>query len=142
MNDELWFYYTGVDGYHDAQGRAAALGLAKLRVDGFVSIDAFENTHRGKNYPPTLLTKPLYSQGNRLEVNVDASRGFIEAELLNVDGYPIEGFSNEDCDIFKGDSLAHTFTWNGRSDIGDQIPVRIRFTMNNAKLYALQIPEG
>ena len=142
LNDELWFYYTGVAGLHDTQGKAMGLGLAKLRVDGFASIDAFENTHRTKNYPPTLLTKPLYSHGNRLEVNVDASKGFIEAELLSVDGYPIEGYSNEDCDTFKGDSLAHTFMWNGKSDIGAHLPVRVRFTMNNSKLYALQIPKG
>ncbi len=142
LNDELWFYYTGVAGLHDAQGKSVGLGLAKLRVDGFASIDAFENTHRTKNYPPTLLTKPLYSHGNRLEVNVDASKGFIEAELLNVDGFPIEGYSNDECDTFKGDSLAHTFTWKGRSDIGGHLPVRVRFTMNNSKLYALQIPKG
>ena len=142
MNDELWFYYTGVDGLHDARGKAAGLGLAKLRLDGFVSIDAFENKHRTKNYPPTLLTKPLYSPGNRLVVNADASKGFIEAELLNVDGYPVEGYSSEDCDTFRGDSLAHTFTWRGNSDIGAHLPVRVRFTMNNAKLYALRIPKA
>ena len=150
VNDELWVYYTGVDGLHDDQGKSTCLGLAKLRLDGFASIDAYPNEHKkkrvmeqpGKNYPPTLLTKPLYSPGNRLVVNVDASKGFIEAELLDVDGYVIEGFSREACDTFKGDSLAHTFTWKGNPDIGGRLPARVRFTLNNTKLYALQIPKA
>jgi len=141
VHDELWIYYTGVNGLHDAQGKSARLGLAKLRLDGFVSLDAFENKHRTKNYPPTLMTKPLYSPGNRLVVNVDASRGFIEAELLNVDGHVIDGYSREDCDTFSGDSLAHTLSWKGNSDIRACIPFRIRFTMDNAKLYSLQSPK-
>ena len=151
VNDELWFYYRGTDALHDAfEKENRYVGLAKLRLDGFVSIDAYPNEHKkrraiqqpGKNYPPTLLTKPLHSSGDRLVVNVDASEGFIEAELLDVNGYVIDGFSVEDCDTFEGDSLTHTFSWKGRSDIGEQLPVRVRFTMNNAKLYALQIAEG
>ncbi len=143
VGDEHWVYYTGTDNRHDAGGNTK-LGLAKLRLDGFVSIDAIDNSHRStkNNYPPTLLTKPLQSPGNRLVVNAVASGGYIDAELLTSDGYVVDGFSREDCDTFKGDSLAHTFTWKGNSDIGGCIPVRIRFYMDNAKLYALQISKA
>ena len=141
VGDELRFYYSGRDGLHDQQGKNTGIGIATLRLDGFVSMDTFENKHRTKNYPPTLMTRPLYSPGNRLVVNADARDGFIDAELLDVDGYPIEGYSSEDCDTFEGDSLAHTFTWNGNADIGGHLPARIRFTLNNTKLYALRIPK-
>ena len=142
VGDELRFYYSGRDGLHDQQGKNTGIGIATLRLDGFVSMDTFENKHRTKNYPPMLMTKPLFSPGNRLVVNVDARDGFIDAELLDVDGYPIEGYSSEDCDTFKGDSLAHTFTWKGNPDIGGRLPARVRFTLNNTKLYALQIPKA
>ncbi len=146
VGDELWIYYTGTNGPHDAQGKETQVGLAKLRLDGFVSIDAFDNDHKNKaaekNYPPTLLTRPLYSTGNRLVVNaaVQGEGGFVEAELLTLDGYVIEGFGRQDCDSFSGDSLAHTFSWQGREDIGSHLPVRVRFYMDKAKLYALQMP--
>ena len=144
VGDELWFYYTGVAGLHDGGNGGAGLGLAKLRPDGFVSIDAIDNAHRsaGRNYPPTLMTRPLKSPGNRLVVNAVASGGYLDAELLTTDGQVIDGYSRADCDTFKGDSLAHTFTWKGNADIGGCIPVRVRFYMDNAKLFALQIPEG
>ena len=134
VGNELWVYYSGTDPEQET-----AVGLAKLRLDGFVSIDAFDRT--AKNRAPTLMTKPLYSPGNRLVVNADASEGFIDAELLNVDGYVIDGFSREDCDTFQGDSPEHTFSWKGNPDIGGCMPARIRFTMKSAKLYALQIPK-
>ena len=135
VGDELWIFYTGVDDQN------AALGLAKLRVDGFASIDACPNDRPEKNNPPTLMTKPLYSSGNRLVVNVEASKGSIEAELLNTEGFVMEGYSRIDCDLFMGDSLAHTFTWKGNANIGGYLPLRIRFYMQNSRLYSLQIPE-
>ncbi len=135
VGDELWVYYSG------SNHEDTAVGLAKLRLDGFVSIDAPPNTRHPKSSPATLMTKPLYSPGNRLVINAEAPEGSIEAELLSVDGVVIDGYSREDCDSFRGDSPAHTVTWKGRGDIGEGIPVRIRFYMEKAKLYALQIPK-
>jgi hypothetical protein len=135
VGDKLWLYYTGTD-----KAARPGIGLGKIRVDGLVSIDAPPNDRSPKNNPPTLTTKALYSPGNRLVVNVDASAGHIEAELIDVDGFAIAGYSRKDCERFTEDSLAHTFTWNGNADIGECIPVRIRFYMEKTKLYALQIP--
>ncbi len=36
--DELWFYYGGTDKVHDEPRTKAAIGLAKLRLDGFCSM--------------------------------------------------------------------------------------------------------
>jgi hypothetical protein len=73
-------------------------------------------------------------------VNVESSGGSLEAELISVDGHVVKGHSRKDCDSFSGDSLAHTFTWKGNADIGNLLPVRIRFYLEKTKLYALQIP--
>lgn len=78
---------------------------------------------------------------NRLVVNAKTAKKHIEAELLNVDGYVIEGYSREDCDPFADGSLTLTFTWRGKPEISGCLPVRIRFYTEHAKLYALQIPE-
>ena len=143
MNDEIWIYYSGWDGPHGSLKRRGAIGLAKLRIDGFVSMDAaeMEEYYKPHGYQVSLLTKPLYSPGNRLVVNVDASEGYIEAELLDLDGNVIKGYSREDCDTFRGDSVNHVFTWNGNPDISGKLPARIRFYMKKARLYALQIPK-
>ena len=137
VGDEIRIYYTGVD----HQGNTA-LGLATLRLDGFVSIDSPPNDRHPKNNPATLMTKPLYSPGNRLVVNAETYEGQIETELVNMDGFVIDGYSREDCDPFRGDSPAHTFTWKGNADIGQCLPARIRFYMEKAKLYALQVPKA
>ena len=84
----------------------------------------------------------LFSPGNRLTVNAYAADGSIGAELISVDGHVIPGYSAEDCDTFTGDSLSHTFTWNGNPDVGRCLPARIRFYLERARLYALQLPRA
>jgi hypothetical protein len=137
VGDELRVYYTGVDTEENT-----AVGLATLRLDGFASIESPANDRHPKNNPPTLTTKPLFSPGNRLTVNAYAAGGSIGAELISVDGHVIPGYSAQECDTFTGDSLAHTFTWNGNPDVGACLPARIRFYLERARLYALQLPRA
>ena len=125
------------------------IGVATLRLDGFVSLEAPKQrlnaamgmTGRtdafGSVPEATLLTKPLWSKGNRLIVNAEAA-GHITAELTEPDGRVITGFGHRDCDTFTGDSLRHTFSWRGRTDIGSLFPLRVRFRMIDARLYSLQ----
>jgi hypothetical protein len=42
VGDELWLYYSGYDEAHDLLPYQSAIGLAKMRKDGFVSLDADE----------------------------------------------------------------------------------------------------
>jgi hypothetical protein len=53
-----------------------------------------------------LLTKPLWSPGNRLVINTVA-KGHLNAELLDLDGRTIQGFGRRHCDPFTGDHAAH-----------------------------------
>ena len=135
-NDEMFIYYAGsnvpmgsnVPGHpladvinteRDGQWMAHAIGLAKMRLDGFVSMDAYQDGG-------TLTTKPLAFDGQRLEINVRAPErpfgaernppstyGRFSVEILDDAGRPIEPYSADRCDAFTGDELRHTVTWNG-----------------------------
>ena len=53
---------------------------------------------------------------------------------------PIEGRTFQDCDPISGDHLNQTVTWKGESDLSSWAgrPVRVRFQMRRARLYAMQ----
>ena len=109
------------------------MGLATLRLDGFASMRAGETEG-------VLTTKPLTFEGDRLVVNADCASGALRVELLGQDGKVIQGFGRSDADPFTGDSLRHTITWRGTTDVsrlsGRQ--VRVRFSLRDADLYAFQ----
>ncbi|MHC4703960.1 MAG: hypothetical protein ACYTFQ_25660, partial [Planctomycetota bacterium] len=51
---------------------------------------------------------------------------------------PVRGFGIADCDPITADSVRHVVTWKGDPDVGNlagQV-VRLRFEMENAKLFA------
>ena len=69
-DDRIYIYYTGftLRGDHACE----SIGLATLRLDGFVSLDGIKRKgepSKGVPYQSTLLTRPLWSTGNRLVVN-------------------------------------------------------------------------
>ena len=108
------------------------INLAKLRLDGWVSVDAGDE-------PGTLTTKPLKLTGDKLVINADAEDGGVGVEILGRTGQrPVPGFSLADCDRFSGDSVRHTVAWQGSSDLSrlQDRPVRLRFHLQNAKLYS------
>lgn len=112
----------------------SALCLAKLRLDGFVSLDATEEG--------SIVTKPLrFSQGN-LYVNVDAGEGELRAEILDPETMrPLRGFSAKDCIPVSGDHISAAFSWKGQQAIPTFAgkPVRLRFVLRRAKLYAFRM---
>jgi len=140
MGDELWFYYGGRNVLHEEspENTSGSLCLAKLRLDGFVSLDA--GAEEG-----TLLTKPLLLRGNALFLNADAAEGEIRVEIAadqptdGPDGPPpIAPFTLAACAPITGDSVRHAVRWTGGTGLKvlDGTPVRLRFSMRNARLYA------
>ena len=164
VGDELWVYHGGSDNHHDWWCTGAregvkspeatdislvhyGLGLAKLRLDGFASLDA------GYARPGILITRQLISDGTNLLVNARCKHeGSIAAEIVDVNDEVIPGLSRADCDVFTGDSVRHTFSWQGKTDI----PVfsseramypeaererfrKIRFFIENAELYSFAL---
>ena len=129
--DELSIYTT--EGYW--RGESINLRRYTLRVDGFASVQA--PLSGGE-----LVTKPLLFSGNQLRINFSASAaGSVQVELLRDQmNTPIEGFSLDDCIEVLGDDLGRVVRWSGGSDVGRLagIPIRLRFLLRDADLFAFQ----
>ena len=131
MGDELWFYYSGSAADHADIGGAAYVCLGKLRLDGFVSVDAGDETG-------TLVTKLFRCQGGRLSINAAARGGAVGVAVLDTDGIPHEGYSRQECALFDGDSVRHDVTWRTTASL-DQLKgrdIRLKFYLRNAELYS------
>jgi len=116
-------YYSGRAYRHpvDKQEREpnhGAIGLAKLRLDGFVSMDSDSNGG-------TLTTKPFRVSEAGLYVNADASKGELRVAIADASGAPIQGFTAKDCVPLERDTVRQrmvweecrpcSFTWQNRS---------------------------
>ncbi|OHB85931.1 MAG: hypothetical protein A2V98_03685 [Planctomycetes bacterium RBG_16_64_12] len=146
--DYLYQFYAGWPWTHGGfrrltpaqrQDKAVTWGrqtlyLAKQRLDGFVSADA---PYSGG----WLVTPPLVFEGHRLELNVNvAAMGDARVEIQDADGNPIPGFTRDDCNRILMNDVAYTVGWGDTSDVSALAgkPVRLRFEMRSAKLYAFQ----
>ena len=127
--DELWFYYSGRKEYSiypvpDLDG--AAVCLAVLRRDGFVSLDA--DSEEGR-----VTTEPFNVPTDKLWLNANAAKGQLRVEVVNIGtdetvavSVPIEEDARRvEVQWQDGNFSAHT----GK-------PVRLRFTLRNAELYS------
>lgn len=109
-----------------------------LPLDRFVSINA---PYSGGD----LLTKPLRFAGNTLVINYSTSAaGSIRVELLDAGGRTIPGFGTQESDEIVGDEIERTVTWRGQSRLPgtDGAPIRLRFFMKDADLFALRFRAG
>jgi hypothetical protein len=142
MGDEIWIYYVASNRDHSpsnkidpaAASELSGIGRAVLRLDGFVSVDG---GYSGGHFT----TPPLQFEGNRLELNVDAAGGgSVRVELLDEAGQPLEGFSRDAALPIARNSVRMPVAWKGDGDLGALAgkPVRIRFHLTNASLYAFQ----
>jgi hypothetical protein len=110
--------------------------ILKQRLDGFVSIDAGENTG-------TIVTRPLLVQGNRLELNM-ASEGSVRVAVLDQSGRHYDGFSLEDCVPLSADDVRAEVRWRGGADLASLAGkvLRVKFELRHTKLFAMQFVDG
>lgn len=139
FDDKIWIYYTGLGSRHwsnyhgDDRPPKSGIGLATLRLDGFVSVQPRPDQQTG-----TLTTRPFVFLGEEIQINADASKGSLRVEVLNANAKPIEGFTAADCRPFRGDELRHAVHWMERPD-WQQLqgrPIRLRFYLDRSKLYS------
>ncbi|TWU26811.1 hypothetical protein Pla52o_06660 [Novipirellula galeiformis] len=105
-----------------------------LRIDGFVSVNAPLATGE-------FITKVLSFEGSELEINYSTSAaGELRVELQDAVGKPLDGYSLDDCEPIYGDHISRVVTWNESGDVSALVgkPIRIRFEMSDADLYALK----
>jgi len=130
---ELSFYST--EGYR--RGTANTIRRFALRMDGFVAVNA--PAAGGE-----LLTRPLIFDGARLLLNMSTSgAGCVQVEIQTPEGAPIEGFAMGDGPEMVGDALDYVALWKNPSALAALAgrPVRLRFVMKDADLYAFRFAE-
>lgn len=136
FGDEIYYYYTAINTTHGGSpdAKEITIGLAKWRLDGYVSLDAADTQ-------AVITTKPMELQANRLSLNADAEYGSIRVEILDAStGLVVQGFSTQDCEPVTTDSVNHIVRWNGNSEIPALSNVVLRFTLQNSSLYSIKAP--
>ncbi len=139
--DRHWIYYGGNNERHSCAEkdiwlrRQGGVGLAHLRLDGFVALQAGQEVG-------TLITKPFKLEGRQLELNLDARGGYARVEILDAEANPIRGYSGEAAvTISDSDGLRLKPKWSDAGDLkslGGRV-VRLKIHLQNAKLYAFQV---
>ena len=137
--DELLFYYSGRYQSHSARspvkkdwkGAYSNIGLATLRLDGFVSAQA--DAQGGY-----VLTKPLRLKGDNLFVNTNAAGGKLRVEVLDQRAKPIKGFGLDQARTIRSDKVKAKCSWKNRNGIASLAGkiVRLKFHLTDAALYA------
>ena len=141
--DTLWFYYTGFQGNVERKKLSflrngmydrGSTGVAFMRRDGFVSMDAGEQ-------PAELLTRPVRFSGRCLFVNADLAQGEVLAEIVDESGEPISPYTLENCRLLSTDSTIQQITWRSDNDLASvkNKSVRFRFRMKNGSLFAFWV---
>ena len=139
--DEIWIYYAGWGADHNSElpegvtELNSGIGLAKLRLDGFVSLDA--GGREG-----TLTTRAFTFRGRKLVINANAAAGRVLAEILDEDGKPFTGFDKGDCDPLQSDAIHHAVSWKGKGDLKalEGRAVRLKFYLENARVFSFGFP--
>jgi hypothetical protein len=154
-DDSIWLYYGGWHEDHgvsrqhrhmttsrEAQRKAAAIGLATLRLDGFVSLDAPLGGAEA-----TLTMAAFTLAGDTVTVNASIlPGGSLRAALLHEDGCPVSGFDTAACTPLSGDSTRHTLRWTDEAALSARsrcnlagAKVKLRFHLNGASLYSYTV---
>lgn len=134
VGDSLYFYVSGRYNTKPKHDSNFATGLAILRRDGFVSMQA----GKAKGY---LITEKLECDGKFLFVNADvqAKNGALSAEVLDDNYNPIPGFTGKDCMMMKKhNSTKQMITWKNKKDLSELAGrnIRIKFYLTAGDLYA------
>jgi len=125
--DEIWIYYGGINVRHDdLRYRRSAIGLARLRLDGFASLDT-------GHWPGDLLTRPLDGVESDLYLNLNGAHGWAEIECLATETGEVLAVSER---IERRDGTAIPVIWKSGSGLPAQRPVRLRLKMCQSRLYA------
>ncbi|NNE33753.1 MAG: hypothetical protein HKN13_00850, partial [Rhodothermales bacterium] len=135
--DELWFYFSGRTAKKPHFGDMST-GLAKLRRDGFFSMDDSSQS------VGTLTTRPVEFTGDRLFVNVDNPNGSLRVEVLDLNDNVIEPFSLANSIPVSADKTLIEMQWSGALDLSQLAgtPVKFRFHLDDGELYSFWVSDS
>jgi len=141
--DTLWFYYSGFRGDPaktnlvnrlNGMHQCGSTGLAFLRRDGFVSLEAGAETG-------LLTTRPVTFSGSRVFVNAATKQGELRVEILDEQGRTIQPYTLANCRAVAADSTLEPVVWDGAENVHALRgrPVRFRFSVRQGALYAFWV---
>lgn len=84
---------------------------------------------------------PVHFRWRAIGLNVNVSHGTVRVAILDEDENPIPGYTIGEFDTIDGvDALRVQASWGGNTDLNPLSgqPVRLRFELDNAKIYAMQ----
>ena len=118
-----------------SENNIACLSRLISRRDGFTSV---RSAYTGGEFT----TPPLRFSGRTLVLNIDTSAvGQARVALLDGAGKPIEGYSEQDCDlIHTANEINRVVRWKHESNLSKLAgqAVRLRFVLRGCDLYAFQ----
>jgi len=134
VGDKLYVYFSG-RGRSTRNKKLWQTGLAMLRRDGFVSMDA--GAGQG-----SLVTRPILFTGKCLFVNANAKEGELRVEILDTRGNAIPPFTADRCVPVHSNSTLHHVQWqHGGEDLSAlrNTAVKLRFVLRQARLYSFWV---
>lgn len=135
VGDSLYFYSSGRSKNNIWWDAGMSTGLAMLRRDGFVSMQA-------KSQEGFLETEKLKFDGKYFFVNADVSNGKLLVEVLDENYKPINGYSKKDCiSMQKRNSTKHQIKWKNKDNLSElnNKNVRFKFYITNGDLYSFWV---
>ncbi len=131
VDNEVWLYYTAITTTHGGfvPEKKITIARAAWRLDGWVSLDAGASGG-------IVETVPVETNGLRLTVNAEASRGELRTELLDASGTEIPGYSPDACIPICGDGVRQPVSWKGLDGVPLPGTIRIRWHLRNASIYS------
>ena len=139
---EIWIYYNGLrfrarpnspsdqmNEFLQTHKKMTGICLAKLRADGFVSMDAKKQG--------IIITKPIkINQSKSIHVNIDSTSGYFGAEILDpISMEPLSGYTFENCEKISENSTNKKINWNTTDTINFET-VRLKFILEKSSLYS------
>jgi len=138
VGEELWFYYSSLRyGKRDNLDHlgTSGTGLAKLRRDGFASLDADQDAGQ-------VTTRPMTFEGKKLFVNADVGKdGWVKAAVLTSESQPVASYAMDESIALTEDTTKGKMAWKSKNELtppGDE-HLRLVFQLKNAKLYSFWI---
>jgi hypothetical protein len=126
----------------DYSCRPVALRRYTVRLDGFACLAASRE-------PRTVLTKAVVFEGDTLSLNMSTgAAGFVMVEFLSPEGKPIPNYSGPAAYKLFGDDTDIRALFGRGDNVSRDLsplagkPVRLRFTLSEARLYAMQFIQG
>lgn len=139
--NRLYFYHTAGAQYHspspprelvEGTERPRGLCLATLRVDGFAGMKADNNGR--------IRTRPMFIDTPQLHINIDARQGSCQVGLLDEAGFPIKGYTPEDMEPIRLDSVDHALNWKEHDSVAELYGrwISLDIKQSHAELFAVR----